>query len=228
MAEHDQAGGEATTEKRQSARGETHRVELTRGRLAHARRFAESRATIPQLESTETVELSRLRSNDYDLVAAIVSLTARTLLDHPRLNAAWRDGGIEEYSRRNLAVVASAPEGVAAPTIFDADGKDAASIERELAELTRAARNGELRAPQTAGATFTVQPPVGARSLAAAVSGGQAATLVIGEPRPAALPMRGAAAIVEAAELHLSCDGRAVLPIEAGAFLSDLRRRIEG
>ncbi|MGI8727663.1 MAG: 2-oxo acid dehydrogenase subunit E2 [Solirubrobacterales bacterium] len=228
MAEQEQADEGAGTDKRTSARGGGRRTDLSKARLTLARRFAESRATIPHLELSESVGLSRLRAEGPDLVAAIVALLGRTLVEHPRLNAAWRDGGIEEYGRRNVAVVVTTPDGSAAATVFDADLKDPASVGEELAELSEAAAVGGLRAPQTAGATFTVHPPVGIHSLAAAVTGGQAASLAIGEPEGRAVPRRGESTMVEVTELSLSCDGRVVLPAEAGAFLSDLRGRIEG
>lgn len=227
MADPQQDDG-AAVETTTTARGEARRVYLSKARRALARRFAESRATIPQLEVAETVELSRLRSSEQDLLAGVVAACGQALADHPRLNAGWRDAEIEEYSRRNVAVAVPTADGIALPTIFDADRKDPGEIADEVAELGCAALEGTLRAPQTAGATFTVQPPAGARELSASVAGGQAAVLALGEPRPTILPVRGGPALVEAVELRLSCDGRVVLAAEAGAFIAEIRARLEG
>lgn len=228
MTDQDQPGGAPTVEGRPTARGDSQAIELSKPRRATARRFAEARAVVPQLELSEAVELSALRARGASLTASIIALAGATLADHPRLNASWRDGGIEEYSRRNLAVAAASPTGVAHPTIFDADQKDAGEVERELDELTRTAAEGELRAPQTAGATFNLQPPAGAREIAATVSSGTAGALTIGEPHAAVVSRRGEPMVGEICVLSLSCDGRVVLPEQAGAFISALRSRIEG
>src|ERR1019366_2305460 len=89
----------------EALKGETTVLEPTRAERAIARRNAETRATVPDLELGTEVEIDpALAAAGASLTAVLVRACALALRDHPRANAAYRDGHYELYSRVNVAV----------------------------------------------------------------------------------------------------------------------------
>ena len=74
--------------------------------------------------------------------AAVIAAAGRALADHPGLNGAYRDGGLEQHSRFNVGLIVETGDGALVPTLFDADTKTVADIESEIEELTASARAG--------------------------------------------------------------------------------------
>ena len=180
----------------QGARGSTEAVELSQAQQAFARRVAESKATAPHIcfehEPSSVPSLTEL------VVAAAHALRAL-----PLLNGAYRDGGLELYSRANVAVAVEAGGTLLFPVIHDADTKDATAVAAEIEELGAQARAGSLAAPAFAGATFTIVDMRPAERFTPVISRGQAATLGIGSRA-----------------LTLACDNRIVQGREGADFLT--------
>lgn len=186
-------------------RGETRLEEPTAAERVVARRAAESRATVPDLELT--VARDRPAST-----ARLVGACALALAEHPRANAAYRDARFELYSRVNVGVVVASGQTYAIPTLFDADRKPHGELEDELATLTAGALAGELTAPAYAGATFTLWN--------AAEHGLAAASIPVVPPQAAAL----------AAGTHwltLGCDHRILYGAPAAAFLKAIADHLD-
>ena len=133
-----------------SAKGRVEVVEPGQAELANARRVAEAKATVPHAHVEAEVELAAAPAQE-EVIAAL----AGALREHPKLNAAYRDGRFELYERINVAVAVETDAGLAYPTIFDADAKDTAAIAGELSELGKHAREGTITQPQLAGATLS-------------------------------------------------------------------------
>ncbi len=198
----------------EAARGSVEIVEPTQLEQAHARRTAESKATIPHLYlETQAGVDAAVRTE------AIVRACAVALRDFPRVNSAYRDGRFELYSRVNVAVEVAARHAVLYPVIRDADAQEASEIGERIAALARRAREGALTQPELSGATFTVAD-LGA----------------LGITRSGAVIQRGQAAILSAGAvredghmtLSLACDDRILHGPDAGAFLARVRSLLEG
>jgi pyruvate dehydrogenase E2 component (dihydrolipoamide acetyltransferase) len=187
-------------------KGEVTIVEPDRIQRAIARRSAEARATVPDLELSAVVELEFTLQ---DLVRAC----ALALRDVPRANGAYRDGRYELYSRVNIGVTLMSEDVHVIPTIFDADEKTADQIANELEGLR--ARSTELLASELTGATFTVSDlrPFGISSAAPIVIAPQAAALAVG-------------AAGASATLTLACDHRILYGAPAASFLGRIRERL--
>src|SRR5258706_4072205 len=83
-----------------SAKGEIRIEEPTRVERTIARRVAESRATVPDLELSAEVEMDeaaeRWRTAERELLTAVLTRAcALALRDTPRANGAYRDGRFE-------------------------------------------------------------------------------------------------------------------------------------
>lgn len=203
----------ATAGSPQRLKGETQILEPSYAERAIARRIAETRATVPDLEFGAEVDFgpaARLVSErDCSPTAVLIRACALALREHPRANAAYRDGHYELYSRVNVAVTVQTDDGVAAPTLLDADSKSLEQLDQDLASATARALAGQLTPPELSGATFTLSD-FGSYGITRA-------TPVIAAPQAAALasgaPHRGLLALV------LACDGRILYGAHAARFL---------
>lgn len=187
------------------AKGQTTIVEPSAAQRAVARRAAESRATVPALEvSVEAPGGARAGTG------RLVQACALALREHPRANAAYRDGRFELYSRVNVGVVVSQGDDYLIPTVFDADTKSDTELQDELDRLFLDA----TRLPSTAfgGATFTVWD-AGRDNLASA-------SIPVVPPQAAALA-------AGSRSLNLSCDHRILYGVAAAEFLNRIRWWLE-
>jgi hypothetical protein len=125
-----------------------------------ARRSAESRATVPDLELSADVDMAaavELRAETgYAGTALLVRACALALRETPRANGAYRDGRFELYSRVNIGVTLGTADAYAVPAVLDADQKSLAELSAELDDLAVRASAGELTPPELSGATFTL------------------------------------------------------------------------
>jgi pyruvate dehydrogenase E2 component (dihydrolipoamide acetyltransferase) len=203
-----------------TAKGTTEIVEPSRAQQQLARRVAESRATIPDLTLGSVVDLEAAlaragAATPRDLVLRAAALALR---EQPAVNAAYRDGRYERYSRVNVAFVVDTGAAVVTPTIFDADAKPLAEIAAEAADLS--ARAAELRAPQTGGATCTVTEVDGVGRVVPPLSQPQAVALGVGAVSTRALVRDAAVVAAPGIELTLVCDHRIVYGRLAATFLA--------
>ncbi len=209
-----------------SARGETRTEEPTAGERALGRRAAEARATIPDLELSLEVDVSDAQPG----TPRLVETCARALREVPRANGAYRDGRFELYSRVNVGVVLASESGYVIPTVFDADTKSLEELSGELATLAARADEGALPAPALAGATFTLwnAGELGVDRGTLAVVPGQAAALVAGAARDAAMTRGGSLVPGRAMTITLACDHRILYGARAAAFLRSIKGSLEG
>jgi pyruvate dehydrogenase E2 component (dihydrolipoamide acetyltransferase) len=189
-------------------RGQTTIVEPSLGERTVARRVAESRATVPHLE----LSISRDPPGEVD-TARLIRACARALAEHPRANAAYRDGRFELYSRINIGLVLALPEAYLIPTVFDADGRKLDELRREVEDLRAGAAAGRLAAGAFSGATFTVWN--------ASQHGLAQASIPVVPPQAGALAAGMTA-------LTLSTDHRILYGDPAAGFLRSVSRQLEG
>ncbi len=189
----------------ESARGSVESVEPSALEQAHARRVAESRATIPHVHYEVVAEVAREVATE-----ALVRAAGLALREVPRVNGFYRDGRFELYSRVNVQVGIPVGHALVYPTIFDADSKGADEIGTEIATLAERARQGKITRPELAAGTFTIVDlgPVGITRGDAVIQRGQAAILTAG-----AVQATGTMA------LSLACDNRMLQGADAASFL---------
>lgn len=215
------------------AKGEASVWELDRAQRAIARRSAEARATIPDLDLTVEVDMEACLALPDELpcasTALLVRASALALRQLPRANGAYREGRLELYSRVNVGVVLASVETYAIPTVFDADGKSLWELGGEISQLAARAREGELSPPELAGATFTVSNlgPWGIGSSTPLVLAPQAAALSAGAIREIPVIRDGAIVPGHAMTLKLVCDHRILYGAHAAMFLARIKALME-
>lgn len=218
----------------QSLKGEVTVIEPDRLERAVARRSAETRATVPSIEFQTIAQMEAAMRLEAELGCGLIALLVRAAVHAlqavPRVNAAYRDGHYELYSRINIGV-RLIDEGVyTTPTIFDADQKTAPEIAAELAALYERARAGEeLHASETAGATFTVvdSTPYDIVALSPIIAPPQAGTLAAGPVRDVPVVRDGQVVPGQTMALALAADHRILYGSAAAAFLEEVKASLE-
>jgi pyruvate dehydrogenase E2 component (dihydrolipoamide acetyltransferase) len=214
-------------------KGEITETELTRNERTVARRSAEIRATVPDLEFTAVVEMSHAEARAADLgigvVALVLEATAQALRAVPHLNGAYRDGRYEHYQRVNVGVTIFDDGVYAIPTVFDADQKGPLELDAELQDYARRARSDELASAELTGATFTLTGPPGSAVTSATplVIAPQAAALATGMVQDQAVVSNSGLIAGRTMVLTLACDGRIVHGHRAAAFLAAVKDQLE-
>ncbi|MGZ4181807.1 MAG: 2-oxo acid dehydrogenase subunit E2 [Solirubrobacteraceae bacterium] len=210
------------------AKGEVRIEEPSAAERAIARRAAEARATVPDLELRADVDMAQaleLRdSQGHSIPAILVRACALALRAVPRANGAYRDGRFELYSRVNIGIVVADEHTYLIPTVFDADQKSLADLTDEIERVTGAARAGELEPPAYAGATFTLSY-VGALGVSAStivVNSPQAAALAAGAIREAPVVRDGAIHPGHLMTITLACDHRILYGAHAARVITEI------
>jgi pyruvate dehydrogenase E2 component (dihydrolipoamide acetyltransferase) len=224
-----------------TAKGEVRIEDPTRTERVIARRAAESRATVPDIELTVIVDMSAMcaersrlgaaegSSDTPSLTAVIVKAAALALREHPRANGAYRDGKFELYSRVNVGVVMAADDAFLVPTVSDADVKTTVAIDAELEARAASVRAGTITPPELAGATFTVYDlgTLGVSSFSPPVLPPQAAILAVGAVRAVPVVRDGDMVAGDEMNLTLACDHRILHGPQAAGFLTRIRSLLE-
>jgi pyruvate dehydrogenase E2 component (dihydrolipoamide acetyltransferase) len=223
----------ATGSELSALKGEIRVVEPGRTQRSIARRSAETRATVPDLELRADVDIeAALALADRrvsSLTALLVRACALALRDCPQANGAYRDGHYELYGRVNVGITLHREGAYITPTVLDADTKSLEELHREIEALGQRAASGELTPPQLAGATFTLIDLSAYRidGFSPLVTPPQAAALAAGRDRPAPVVRDGAVVAGRMLKLALACDHRILFGAQAAAFLEAIATGLE-
>ncbi len=210
--------------------------EPTRAQAQHARRVAESRATIPDLGLTVTVDFTAAiellagypapAPTPEDLVLKALALALR---EAPRANGAYRDARFERYPRVNVAIALTAQGAPVFPVVFGADERVLTELAATTAALAARARDGALTHPELSGATATLTSlgEFGVGSVAPVLSQPQAVALGMGGVGPQAVVRDGRVVAREVVELTLVVDHRILHAPDAARLLRRVRELLE-
>ena len=225
-----------------TAKGDVRVQELSRTQQTIARRMAESRATVPDFTLEADVDMEAAVAARASLKAAaaegqvvpslndmVVKACALALREFPRVNAAYRDGRFELYSRVNVGVAVAVPDGLTVPTVFDADRRTLGEIAAQTRVLAAKARDGSITPPELSGGTFSVSNlgMHGIREFTAVINPPQAAILSVGEVAPRAVVRDSQVVARNLMSVTLACDHRILYGADAAEFLARVRGLLE-
>ena len=159
------------------------------------------------------------------LTDLVVRAAASALRAVPEANSAWVDGAVRVYERVDVAVAVATPQGLVAPVVRGADGKDLGAIARETRALAARAREGRLAPAEYAGGTFTVSNlgMYGVESLYAIVNPPQSCILGVGAATRRPVAEGDGVGVGTVMACTLSADHRVI----DGAAGAELLRAIE-
>ena len=222
------------------AKGEATVHELTRLQRTVARRMAESRATVPDIELRCEVDMAavvELREQLRDVADPlpsyndfVVKAVALALREFPRVNGAYRDSHVETYARVNVGIAVAADDALVVPTISDADRMSLGEVARLARALAARVRDGSITPAELAGGTFTVSNlgMYGVDSFSAVINPPQAAILTVGSlKRRPVVDERGELVARPTILLSLACDHRVLYGADGARFLATVRGLLE-
>ncbi len=149
--------------------------------IPHVTQFDE--ADITELEAfrkSNSVE-SEMQGFKLTLLAFLVRACVTVLREHPQFNASLDKTGENIVIKKHyhIGVAVDTPDGLVVPVIRDADRKGVFDLARELAEMSRLARDRKLKPGDMQGGTFSISSLGGI--------GGMSFTPIINAPEVAIL-----------------------------------------
>jgi pyruvate dehydrogenase E2 component (dihydrolipoamide acetyltransferase) len=234
------AAAPATQRGEAGAKGEVEIRELTRLQQTVTRRMAESKATAPDFHLVAEVDMSaavQLRARLKEVADPapsfndmVVKAASIALHEHRRVNAAYRDGKFELYSRVNVGIAVAGQDALVVPTIFDADTKSLGQIAKDARSLIEKVRESKVTPPEVSGGTFTVSNlgMYGIDNFSAVINPPQAALLTVGAlKKKAVADERGRIVARDMMNLTLVCDHRILYGADGAEFLARVRELLE-
>ena len=154
----------------------------------------------------------------------LVALVARTLVNHPKMNASWTGSAIQLNPNVNISIAIAVKDGVVGAVIPNADRATLSDISKKRQDLAERARAGRLHPPDVTGGTFTISNlgMFGIDAFSAIITPPQAAVLAVGRIADRVVPVNGLIGIRPILTMTLSSDHRVVDGAQAAAFLKDV------
>ncbi len=159
----------------------------------------------------------------------LVKVVAAALERHPRVNAAWLDGGVANNREINVGVAVAVDDGLIVPVVHGADRLELHEIVERRAALVEAARAGRLAPADVSGGTFTISNlgMFGVDAFTAILNAPQAAILAVGRIADRIVPVDGRPEVKPMCTLTLSFDHRVVDGARGAQFLDTLAELVE-
>ncbi|MBI2749076.1 MAG: dihydrolipoyllysine-residue acetyltransferase, partial [Burkholderiales bacterium] len=149
--------------------------------IPHVTQFEEADITDLEAFRKENTAITEKQGFKLTMLAFLIKACVTALRQHPQFNASLDKAGenlvIKKYFHIGVAV--DTPEGLVVPVIRDADRKGVFDLARELAEVSRLARERKLKPGDMQGGTFSISSLGGI--------GGTAFTPIINAPEVAIL-----------------------------------------
>jgi pyruvate dehydrogenase E2 component (dihydrolipoamide acetyltransferase) len=191
-------------------------------------------ASIPQLTLFSRADATPLRAlrERYPAVLyedGIIYSVAKTLSNHPYVNASFTEEGARLHDQVNIGLAVAVERGLVVPVIRDADQLALADIASERQRLVDRIRSRKTSSQDISHGTFTITNlgmyPVD--RFVALLNPPEAAILSVGRLQDQLLAENGDIVVRPMIELGLTVDHRVLDGAEAAAFLSDVVACIE-
>ncbi|MEQ1724297.1 MAG: 2-oxo acid dehydrogenase subunit E2, partial [Sphingopyxis sp.] len=176
-------------------------VKLSGMRKTIARRLTESKQQVPHIYLTVDVRLDALLKLRGELNASmesrgiklsvndmLIKALGLALVMVPKCNVSFAGDTMLEYSRADISVAVSVPNGLITPIIVDAGGKSISALSVEMAALAAKAKEGKLQPHEYQGGTASLSNMgmMGIKQFEAVINPPQGMIMAIGagEKRP--------------------------------------------
>ena len=124
----------------------------------HVTQFAD--ADITDMEKFRKSLAEDAKKNGYKMtpLAFLLKAAAAALKEYPRFNSSLATDGENLVMKKyfHIGVAVDTPDGLVVPVLRDVDRKGLADIARELAEVSKRAREGKLKSEEMRGGCFTI------------------------------------------------------------------------
>jgi 2-oxoisovalerate dehydrogenase E2 component (dihydrolipoyl transacylase) len=166
-------------------------------------------------------------------VAAVVKAVTETLRQHPTLNSQFADDRVILKQAMNVGIAVAVDNGLLVPVIHDADQLSISGVNHRIQDLAARARTNKLKLDEIQGGTFTVNNTgwFGSVSSMPIINAPEVAILSMEAivKRPVVTTIEGEDVIVIRPMMNMTCsfDHRVLDGAQVGAFMADVRKRLE-
>jgi pyruvate dehydrogenase E2 component (dihydrolipoamide acetyltransferase) len=154
----------------------------------------------------------------------LIVVCAAALVEHPRVNATWRDGAVQYQDSINVGIAVATEESLIVPVVHGADRLELKAVAQSRGDLVARARDRKLRPADVSDGTFTISNlgMFGVDAFHAIVNTPQAAILAVGRILDRIVAIDGKPAVRPTMTVSLSFDHRVVDGAEGARFLDTL------
>jgi 2-oxoisovalerate dehydrogenase E2 component (dihydrolipoyl transacylase) len=222
-------------------------VPLTQMRKGIAAKMTRTKQTVPHAYTVVEVDMHnvvRWREANQEAykaregiglsyVAAVVKAVTETLRQHPTLNSQFAEDKVILKQAMNIGIAVAVDNGLLVPVIHNADQLSISGVNLRIQDLAARARSNKLKLDEIQGGTFTVNNTgwFGSVSSMPIVNAPEVAILSMEAivKRPVVVTVEGEDIIAIRPVMNMTCsfDHRVLDGAQVGAFLADVRKRLE-
>jgi len=166
-------------------------------------------------------------------VSVVVKAVTETLRQHPTVNSQFAEDKIILKQAMNIGIAVAVDNGLLVPVIHNADQLSISGVNHKVQDLAARARTNKLKLDEIQGGTFTVNNTgwFGSVSSMPIVNAPEVAILSMEAivKRPVVITVEGEDVIAIRPMMNMTCsfDHRVLDGAQVGAFLADVRKRLE-
>ncbi len=218
-------------------------VDVTPVRSTIATRMRQSVSEIPhawtmiEVDVTNLVALRQKIKEDFKrregvnltYLPFVIKAVTNAIKDYPMMNSLWAVDKIIVKRDINISLAVGTEDAVWVPVIKNAEQKSVAILAREIDELGRRARSGQLKLEDMQGGTFTINNTGAFGSMLSQpiINFPQAANLTFESIIKRPVVIQDMIAVRSMANICLSLDHRILDGVVCGRFLQRVRENIE-
>jgi pyruvate dehydrogenase E2 component (dihydrolipoamide acetyltransferase) len=217
-------------------------IKLSGMRKTIARRLTESKQQVPHIYLTVDIRLDALLKLRGELNASLesrgIKLSVNDMLikalgialrEVPACNVSFAGDNMLQYSRSDISVAVSIPNGLITPIITDAGNKSISAISTEMATLAAKAKDGKLQPHEFQGGTASISNMgmMGIKQFDAVINPPQAMILAIGAGEKRPYVVDDALAIATVMSATGSFDHRAIDGADGAKLMKVFKELVE-
>ncbi|HEY7332718.1 MAG TPA: dihydrolipoamide acetyltransferase family protein [Candidatus Limnocylindria bacterium] len=222
-------------------------VPLTQMRKGIAAKMTRTKQTVPHAYTVVEVDMHNVvrwreanqaaykarEGAGLSYVAAVVKAVTETLRQHPTLNSQFAEDKVILKQAMNIGIAVAVDNGLLVPVIHNADQLSISGVNLRIQDLAARARSNKLKLDEIQGGTFTVNNTgwFGSVSSMPIVNAPEVAILSMEAivKRPVVVTVEGEDIIAIRPMMNMTCsfDHRVLDGAQVGAFLADVRKRLE-
>ena len=217
-------------------------VKLSGMRKTIARRLTESKQKVPHIYLTVDIRLDALLKLRGELNASLegrgIKLSVNDMLikalgvalrEVPACNVSFAGDIMLQYTRSDISVAVSIPNGLITPIITDAGNKSISAISTEMATLAAKAKDGKLQPHEFQGGTASLSNMgmMGIKQFDAVINPPQAMILAIGAGEKRPYVVDDALAIATVMSATGSFDHRAIDGADGAMLMKTFKELVE-
>lgn len=217
-------------------------VKLSNMRKTIARRLTEAKQTIPHIYLTVDIQLDALLKLRGELNTALeprgvklsvndllIKALAAALIEVPECNVSISGDQLFKYSRADISVAVSIPNGLITPIITGANAKSLSAIATEMKELAARAKEGKLQPNEYQGGTASISNMgmYGITQFDAVINPPQGMIMAIGAGEKRPYIVNDAIAIATVMSATGSFDHRAIDGADGARLMQAFKRLVE-